>query len=61
MKAAKKTKQGGARPNSGRKSREELGLEPVKIVTTKVEKSVVAACKQKFGSLAGALRFAAKS
>lgn len=56
-----KTKAGGTRPNAGRKTREQMGLEPVKIVTTRVEESVIKICKEKHGSLAAALRFAAKS
>lgn len=55
----KKTKAGGARPNAGRKSREELGLEPTVALRTQVEQSVIDACREKFGSIPEALRFAA--
>lgn len=57
----KKENRGGARPGAGRKSREELGLEPVTVTTVQVEASVVEACKAIHGSLANALRHAAKS
>lgn len=51
---------GGARANSGRKSREALGLEEVIKTSVAVEASVIDTCKKKYGSLAGALRFAAE-
>lgn len=46
--------------NAGRKSRKELGLEAVVNTTVQVEKSVIEKCKVRHGSLANALRFAAK-
>lgn len=57
----KKEYRGGAGRGQGRKSREELGLEEVKNTTVQVEPSVIEACKQKHGSLANALRFAASA
>lgn len=56
-----KDKHGGARPGAGRKSRAALGLEPVTVTTVEVEPSVIAACRAIHGSLANALRYAAKS
>ena len=55
----KPKKHGGSRPNSGRKSRKEKGLEPTVTVTTSVEQSVIDRCKEKHGSLPNALRWAA--
>lgn len=54
-----KRKNNGGHKTAGRKSREELGLEPVKNTTVQVEQSVIDACKKKHGSLANALRYAA--
>lgn len=51
---------GGARANSGRKSRKELGLENFVKTSVAVEASVLETCKKEYGSLAGALRFAAE-
>lgn len=56
----KKEKRGGARKNAGRKSREQLGLAAVKNTTIQVEEEVIDACRKKYGSLANALRAAAK-
>lgn len=44
----------------GRKSREELGLPVVRATTIEVEETIIALCRQKHGSLANALRYAAK-
>ena len=57
----KKETRGGVRPGSGRKKNSDLGKEPTKTVNTRVELSVIKACKEKHGSLSNALRFAAKS
>lgn len=54
------TGRGGAGRGQGRKSREELGKEPTINTTVRIEPSVVEACKEKHGSIANALRFAAK-
>ncbi|MFD2922006.1 hypothetical protein ACFS6H_19960 [Terrimonas rubra] len=54
-----KRKFNGGHKTAGRKSREEQGLEPVKNTTVQVEPSVIDKCREKYGSLANALRFAA--
>ena len=59
MTTDKRRKNGGHRPGSGRKSREELGLPPVVTTTVAVEAMVIETCKKKHGSLANALRYAA--
>lgn len=46
---------------SGRTSREELGLPPLKTTSVKVEASIIENCQKIHGSLANALRFAAKA
>lgn len=51
---------GGARPGAGRKSREDKGLPAVVNTTVQVEQKVIAAARENHGSLANALRFAAK-
>lgn len=58
---AKKENRGGARPGAGRKSRKELGLEEVTTTTVEVERSIIDKCRAIHGSLANALRYAAKS
>lgn len=50
---------GGARKGAGAKSREERGLPPVKNTTVQVEPDVIAICRQRYGSIANALRYAA--
>lgn len=50
----------GGNRNAGRKSRQELGMEAVVNTTVQVEKSIIDECREKHGSLANALRFAAK-
>lgn len=60
MEKENKENRGGARKGAGRKSRKELGLEPVKITTIEVEPSIIKLCREKHGSLANALRFAAR-
>lgn len=50
---------GGAGRGQGQKSREERGLEPLEQIKTEVEISVKKLCKQRHGSYANALRFAA--
>lgn len=55
-----KRKFNGGNKNAGRKSREELGLPPVINTTVQVEKDVIDKCREKHGSLANALRYAAK-
>ncbi|MCH5690067.1 hypothetical protein LWM68_41080 [Niabella sp. W65] len=57
----KKENRGGARQGAGRKSREDLGLEPLVTTSVKVEQTVIDACISTHGSLANALRYAAKS
>lgn len=54
------TNKGGYRKGAGRKSRKEKGLEEVVSVSAKVENSVADTCKEKFGTYANALRYAAK-
>lgn len=54
-----KLSHGGARPGAGRKSRKEKGLPPVKVTTVEVEETVIKLCREKYGSLANALRWAA--
>lgn len=53
-----KTTHGGKRPNAGRKKR--TGDEPVRNTTIQVEGSVIDDCRQIHGTLANALRYAAK-
>lgn len=61
MEITRKKTHGGKRDGSGRKSREEKGQPPVVATTVKVEKEVIVICREKYGSLAEALRFAAKN
>jgi hypothetical protein len=55
----KKKTHGGAGRGQGRKTRLELGLEPTVPLRTQVEQSVIDACREKYGSIPAALRFAA--
>jgi len=60
MKIDQRKKNGGARPNSGPAKKEyQLGDEP-RNTTLQVEPSVIKICREKYGSMANALRFAAK-
>lgn len=52
-------KQAVGKRKQGRPSREYLGLDPIKRVTTAETEKVLNACVKKYGSLAAALRFAA--
>lgn len=45
----------------GPKSRKELGLPETVLTSVEVEKTVMLTCREKHGTLANALRFAAKS
>jgi hypothetical protein len=51
---------GGKREGSGRKSREELRLPPVKPTTVEVEPEVIVLARKNHKTIGGALRFAAK-
>lgn len=53
-------KSGPRAPGAGRKSREELGLPAVKNTTVQVEPEVIDKCREKYGSIANALRWAAR-
>lgn len=57
----KNKQHGGARKNAGRKSREEIGLPPVKNTTIQVEEEAILNARKNHGSLANAIRFAAKN
>lgn len=59
MKSNKAT-HGGAGRGQGRKSRLEQGLEPTVALRTQVEQSVIDACRQAYGSIPNALRYAAE-
>lgn len=59
MMTEKKEPRGGAGRGQGRNTREENGLEPVRQTTVKIEPSIAAICREKYGSLSKALRFAA--
>lgn len=56
----RKSTHGGAGRGQGRKSRQELGLEPTITITTNVEQSVIDACREAYGSIPKALRYAAE-
>lgn len=51
---------GGARSGAGRKSREELGLPALVNTTVQIEPEIKELARKNHGSLANALRFAAK-
>lgn len=52
-------KNNGGNRNAGRKSRQSMGLPPVKNTTVQVEQTVIDNCRELHGSLAEALRYAA--
>ncbi len=52
---------GGARENSGPKSRESKGLEPLITISLRVEQSVIDAVRIKHKTLANALRYSVKN
>ena len=54
------TVQPGKKRGPGRRTRKELGLEPTTTLTTSVEVSCLDACKKGYGSIADALRHAAR-
>lgn len=56
----KKSTHGGAGRGQGRKSRKEQGLEPTVPLRTQVEQSVIDFCREVYGSIPEALRYAAK-
>jgi len=58
---SKETKTSTSKLRPGRRTREEMGLEPLENTSVKVENSVILECRKKFGSLANALRYAAKA
>lgn len=60
MNKTNKATHGGAGRGQGRKSRKELGLEPTVQIRTAVEQSVVDKCRELYGSIPNALRFAAE-
>jgi hypothetical protein len=55
-----KRKENGGNANAGRKKKERVEGDEPKNTTVQVEPSIIKACKEKHGSLANALRFAAK-
>jgi hypothetical protein len=57
---SKETKTSTSKARPGRRTREEMGLEPLEKTSIKVENSIILECRKKFGSLANALRYAAK-
>ena len=58
MAQKKKKPTGGKKRTGGRPTREELGLEPTKAVTIRLEETVIQAAKKMYGTVSNAVRTA---